>query len=75
MGGGGYGDPIDRDPERVHRDVISGVVSVEHARTRYGLVLDASGAVDHEATERQREAIRAERRATAVQVADGGGER
>jgi N-methylhydantoinase B len=73
MGGGGYGDPIDRDPERIRRDLIAGVVSVEDARARYGLVLDASGAIDHEGTDRQREAIRAERRATAVRVAGGGG--
>ena len=37
MGGGGYGDPLDRDPERVRRDVVAGVVTREHARERYGV--------------------------------------
>ena len=66
MGGGGYGDPIERDPERVLRDVIAGVVTVEHAALRYGAVIDpAAMTLDAEATARRREAIRAERRATA----------
>jgi len=62
MGGAGYGDPLDREPERVHADVVSGVVTLEHARARYGVVLDAEGTgVDQEATARCREVIRAER--------------
>jgi len=39
-GGGGYGDPADRDPEAVARDVRLGKVSVETARTVYGVTLD-----------------------------------
>lgn len=35
-GGGGYGDPAKRDPERVRRDVEEGFVSREAARTAYG---------------------------------------
>jgi N-methylhydantoinase B/oxoprolinase/acetone carboxylase alpha subunit len=35
-GGGGYGDPRERDPERVARDVKQGFVSVQAARERYG---------------------------------------
>ena len=38
-GGGGYGDPLERDPEAVRRDVIQGYVSIEHARLDYGVVL------------------------------------
>jgi N-methylhydantoinase B len=50
-GGGGYGPPLERDPEAVLRDVLLGKVSAERARTVYGVVLDASGrAVDREAT-------------------------
>ena len=72
MGGGGYGDPLDRDPERVLRDVIAGV-SVEHARERYGVLPDGAGAaVDLEGTARAREAIRARRRADAVPVGPDG---
>jgi N-methylhydantoinase B len=50
-GSGGYGDPRERDPDRVARDVALGYVSLEQARARYGVVIDpASGAVDGAAT-------------------------
>jgi N-methylhydantoinase B len=35
-GGGGYGDPKQRDPERIREDVLNGLVSPEVARERYG---------------------------------------
>lgn len=41
-GGGGYGDPFEREPERVRADAIDGKVSVEHARDAYGVVLGAA---------------------------------
>jgi len=37
-GGGGYGDPRDRDPEKVRADVLNGLVSPEAAREIYGLI-------------------------------------
>ena len=37
-GGGGYGDPFEREPERVRADVLAGFVSVERAREAYGVV-------------------------------------
>ncbi len=40
--GGGFGDPRDREPERVRDDVLDGYVTVERARAEYGVVLDAS---------------------------------
>lgn len=43
-GGGGYGDPTDRDPERVRDDVAAGVTSAERAREVYGVVVDTEGA-------------------------------
>jgi N-methylhydantoinase B len=50
-GSGGYGDPRERDPEQVVRDVALGYVSLEQARDSYGVVIDpASGAVDAAAT-------------------------
>src|SRR5690606_9050803 len=62
MGGGGYGDPIERDPERVLEDVLLGLVSVAAARDIYGVILDAHGAaVDTEATRQRRLAIRGRR--------------
>jgi N-methylhydantoinase B len=75
MGGGGYGDPLEREPERVLRDVIAGVVSVGHARERYGVVIDESTTtVDEAQTVSAREQIRAERRATASAADPGAGE-
>jgi N-methylhydantoinase B len=50
-GSGGYGDPRERAPELVARDVALGYVSIEQAREGYGVVIDpASGAVDAAAT-------------------------
>lgn len=39
-GGGGYGDPLERDPEMVERDVLEGYVTLERAREDYGVVID-----------------------------------
>ena len=44
-GGGGYGDPLKRDPSKVADDVRFGYVSRETAERIYGVVLDARGAV------------------------------
>jgi N-methylhydantoinase B len=58
-GGGGYGDPFERDVDRVLRDVRGGYVSVEQARAAYGVAVDvARGVIDVEATERLRDAHR-----------------
>jgi N-methylhydantoinase B/oxoprolinase/acetone carboxylase alpha subunit len=45
-GGGGYGSPLDRDPELVRRDVLEGWVSLGQARDVYGVVF--AGSVDDE---------------------------
>jgi N-methylhydantoinase B len=55
-GGGGMGDPATREPGLVARDVRDGLVSVENARTLYGVALDAEGRVDAATTARLREA-------------------
>jgi N-methylhydantoinase B len=39
-GGGGYGDPLERDLERVESDVRNGYVSVAKAKEDYGVVID-----------------------------------
>jgi len=39
-GGGGYGDPLARDPEAVEQDVFNGYVSIERAREDYGVAID-----------------------------------
>jgi N-methylhydantoinase B len=59
-GGGGAGDPYQREPERVGKDVARGLVTVEGAR-RYGVVCDADGRVDGQATESLRDELRAQR--------------
>ena len=59
-GGGGCGDPLEREPSRVASDYIKGLVSLEGAR-RYGVVLDESGVVDEAATESLREDMRGSR--------------
>jgi N-methylhydantoinase B len=70
QGGGGYGDPLDRDPHRVADDVTNGLVSVEWARRAYGVVFDAKGNVDVGETKKVRDAIRQERRRAAGQAAE-----
>ncbi|MDP6786225.1 MAG: hydantoinase B/oxoprolinase family protein [Rhodospirillales bacterium] len=39
-GGGGWGDPFRRDPEKIRWDVLEGLLSVERARNVYGVVID-----------------------------------
>lgn len=65
-GGGGYGDPLDRDPELARRDVLRCWISPERARDIYGVVfagqaLDESLAVDVPATQEARARLRDER--------------
>lgn len=57
-GGGGFGDPLDRDPERVRRDVANHCVSAGVARDIYGVVLTADGRVDDDATRERRQQAR-----------------
>jgi N-methylhydantoinase B len=57
-GGAGYGDPLERDPDRVLADVLDGKVSAEAARAAYGVVLTPDGrGVDHDSTKSIREAL------------------
>ena len=54
-GGGGCGNPLEREPEMVERDVLEGYVSIERAREDYGVVIDPKTLkVDMEATKKQR---------------------
>ncbi|MBU1341388.1 MAG: hydantoinase B/oxoprolinase family protein, partial [Proteobacteria bacterium] len=39
-GGGGYGDPFERDPKAVEKDVQYGYVSIEKAKSEYGVVIE-----------------------------------
>ncbi|MCL6575042.1 hydantoinase B/oxoprolinase family protein [Kyrpidia sp.] len=58
--GGGYGDPLDRDPVRVLTDVLNGAVTPEWARKLYGVVVD-SGRIDEVETRTLRETLKRER--------------
>jgi N-methylhydantoinase B len=58
--GAGYGDPLDRDPRAVLRDVLDLAVSAEMAWEIYGVVID-EGAVDEQATLARRAELRRER--------------
>ena len=58
-GGGGYGDPLERDPELVESDVINGYVSLKKAQEDYGVVIDpVSMRLDLEATSKLRESLK-----------------
>jgi N-methylhydantoinase B len=65
MGGGGYGDPLDRDADRVAQDVERRLVTPEWAARTWGVVLDDAGAVDQSATKAARAELREERRQAA----------
>jgi N-methylhydantoinase B len=60
-GGGGWGDPIDREPERVAHDVRAGLVSPAEAWATFGVDLTDGGVPNMVATEKRRAAIRQER--------------
>ncbi|PIL18162.1 hypothetical protein P775_21185 [Puniceibacterium antarcticum] len=52
--GGGYGNPLDRDPQAVAEDWLDDYVSTKTARDVYGVILTADGVVDLPATEKRR---------------------
>jgi N-methylhydantoinase B len=58
-GGGGYGNPLERDPELVEEDVIQGYVSLEKAGEDYGVRIDPKTLkFDLEATRQLREKMK-----------------
>ena len=59
-GGGGWGDPYQRDAEIVRLDVARGLVSAAGAR-RYGVALNDDGSVDEKATQALRARLSADR--------------
>jgi len=74
-GGGGYGDPLERDPAATARDVSAGLVSAEAARTVYGIVTDGES-VDAAGTAAERKRLRDDRRhAAGASGANGRGAR
>jgi N-methylhydantoinase B len=59
-GAGGWGDPLERDPAAVLKDVRNELLSPEKAQTDYGVVV-RDGKVDQAATAKRRTEIRAAR--------------
>lgn len=60
QGGGGYGDPLEREPERVRQDVLTRAISLEGAEQIFGVVL-VDNDVSVSATERLRQELRMSR--------------
>jgi N-methylhydantoinase B len=70
--GGGYGDPLDRDPLKVQQDVRNEAVSLETAAKVYGVVIHPETLeVDPDRTERRRQEIRQERLAKGERLSPG----
>jgi N-methylhydantoinase B len=58
-GGGGWGDPLERDPSAVLQDIINGYISIDVARDVYGVVIDPITMTVHwEETNQLREEIK-----------------
>lgn len=71
--GGGWGDPLERDPARVQEDLVRGWLGVETAREVYGVVFDGAPGnetVDPEGTAKLRQTIRQRRLQRGVPVKD-----
>lgn len=60
-GGGGYGDPLEREPGRVLKDVSLGYLSAAEALRRYGVAISKDGTVDPELTRKKRDEIKSSR--------------
>ncbi len=57
-GGGGYGDPLERDPKAVLQDVVNELVSSSSAQQDYGVIINSeTKEVNWEATRKLRERL------------------
>ena len=59
-GGGGWGDPLERDPETVGLEIRQGLVTPEGAK-HYGVIVDDNGVVDADATDKLRAEMKSSR--------------
>jgi len=64
-GGGGWGDPLDRDPALIVKEIAQGLITTKGAKD-YGVVIGADGTIDETATSALRDTLRAERGDTAL---------
>ena len=60
-GGGGWGDPLERDPRQVAEDVRNGKIGREAALRDYGVILDEDLVVETEATASNRRKMKVEK--------------
>jgi N-methylhydantoinase B len=71
FGGGGYGDPLQRDPQLVAKDLRAGDVTAAAGEHVYGVLFDSEGSVDGSGTEQLRKKMHADRLSTAKAGAPG----
>jgi len=69
-GGGGYGDPLERDLHLVERDLSEGLVTEERAKARYGIAL-IHGTIDEERSQQLREKLRKEKNSLSALFREG----
>ena len=69
-GGGGYGDPLSRDPTRVMDDLDNGYITLEQADLRYGVAITQYGVINEVKTKARREELRSERVKVILAAAD-----
>ncbi len=58
-GGGGFGNPREREPQRVLDDVLDGLITREEAERDYGVAIDVNGRIDAAKTQQLRSTVRA----------------
>src|SRR5579864_4474264 len=61
-GGGGYGSPLERDPERVKQDCDEGLITLKRAKDVYGVIIDTDREIDQAATENYRKSLHSKQR-------------
>ena len=69
-GGGGFGDPLIRDPELVAEDVRLDYLTAEQAETRYGVVFESDGKVDAVSTSARRLNLASERVTATLEISN-----
>lgn len=63
-GGGGYGDPLEREPRMVLKDMVNGLISLRSARNDYGVVIRPTLIIDEDATFKLRRKLSASKPAS-----------
>jgi N-methylhydantoinase B len=69
-GGGGYGDPLERDLKKIEKDFREGLLTRKKAKARYGVFSKGKG-IDLEKTRQRRESLRRERICLQILAWDG----